>query len=449
MDYHGLVRRIRAASFRLATLAAVLAALAFGRTASASQPGSITVEPRIVEARVARASLEQLDLEIRVALRASHAATIRSIAFTDAFVGRVPVWMAPIDGHWPLSPGQELLIPRAVLVRVQARDALGADDFAAMVRKGSVPVRASVEVGVATPWLGRLFFQPRTQIVVREMSVDLPIQMPAGYLAPLARIGADIADVAQRGAAAWLASGLNRLPGRRTLVERFGGAVAGVTTRYAIEAGGTSTRRERRAAGVWWSPGVFCTTREALEPWRFDVGDATSLQIGAGRLRHDQAVVAIAPTGAHAGATIDADALASVLPAGDDRKVYTLVDGRRRRLRLGDRAAASNLACLRIAATEAPGAVPALPAAAPAPGSELAAFAPGTTAGLVWTRLDTADGTRLRLATPLHRTSFGSPLVAGDRLAGLVSSPTAAWTAAVVDAAAARAPHVAAGHAGR
>ena len=46
---------------------------------------------------------------------------------------------------------------------------------------------------------------------------------------------------------------------------------------------------------------------------------------------------------------------------------------------------------------------------------------------------------RLELATPLYRASFGSPLVSGDRIVGLVASATTAWPAAVVDGAAARA----------
>lgn len=402
-------------------------------------PVTVTVEPRIVEARLGRVSLEQLDLSLRVALRSSHDATIRSIAFTDAFVGQVPVWIEPIDGRWPLRSGQELLLPQTLQVRVQARDAVGAGDFGAIVRRGSVRVRASVKVAVATPWIARLFFMASTQTLVRRVEMDLPIQTGSGYLGPLARIGADIADVAQRGAATWLASGLNRLPGRSAVVARFGGAVAGVTTRYAIEAGGTPAARERRAAGAWWSPGVFCTTREVLEPWRFDVADATTLQLAGGRLRRDRGGVRIDATRDHAAVDLDLVRLDGLLPPPDDRKLHTLVDGRPRRLRLGDREATANLVCLRLGRSDPAAAGAAPESAPPPPGDDAAAFAPGASVGLVWTRIAPATAGRLRLETPLHRASFGSPLVARDRLVGLVASPTAAWPAGLVDAAAARA----------
>jgi hypothetical protein len=450
-------------TWRTVFIGAVLAGVAGGGTwvQASGLASAITVEPRIVEARLGRVSLDQLDVSLRVALRVSHAATIRSIAFNDAFVGQVPVWIEPVGGRWPLRSGEELVLPEALLVRVRARDAVGADDFGAIVRRGSVRVRTSVEVAIATPWLARLFFQPATRTIVRQVQMDLPIPVGSGALGPLARIGADIADVAQRGAASWLASGLNRLPGRTGVVSRFGGAVAGVTTRYAIEAGGTSSARERRAAGVWWSPGVFCTTREALEPWRFDVADATTLQQGGGRLRRDRGGVRIEATGSQPAVDLDLDALGARLPASDERRLFTLVEGRPRRLRLGSRESASNLVCLRL---DAAAAAPSLPAGAaetgaaaagaaaagvPAPpGAEVAAFAPGTAVGLVWTRIAPAGGGRLRLETPLHRASFGSPIVAGDRVIGLVASPTTAWPAAVVGAAAAD-PHPVAAAAAR
>jgi hypothetical protein len=406
--------------------------------------GDVTVEPRIVEARLGRISLEQVDVSLRVALRASQAATIRSIAFTDAFVGLVPVWIERVEGDWPLAPGRELVIPQPVQVRIHARDAVGVDDFGSIVRKGAVTVRASVEVAIATPWLGRLMLMGPTRTLVRDVALELPIQAGPVALGPLARIGADLADAAQRGAATWLATGLNRLPARSAVVARYGASVAAVTTRYAVEGGGAASgARERRAAGVWWNPAVFCTTREALEPWRFDVADATALQLGAARLRHERGAVRIAATAGRPALDLDAAALEQVLPAPVERRLYTLLDGRTRRLRLADRDAGSNLVCLQLA--EASAATTAVPhpiaASAPTAGAgttDVAAFSPGRSLAIVWTSVTPAGGSRLQIATPLHRLSFGSPLVNGDRVVGLVASPTTAWPAALVDSAAAK-----------
>jgi hypothetical protein len=225
------------------------------------------------------------------------------------------------------------------------------------------------------------------------------------------------------------------------MVLHFGGAIAGVTTRYGVEAGGTSTPRERRAAGVWWSAGVFCTTREAIEPWRYDVGDATALQLGGARLRRDGGRVHVAATRDHRGVDLDLAALEPVLPSPAERKLHALVDGQPRRIRLADRDAEANLVCLQI-----PGGAPTAPAASataePARAGtayDVAAFSPGRSLAVVWTSVTPGRDATLRIATPLHRASFGSPLVADGRIVGLVSSPTSAWPAATVAMAAARA----------
>src|SRR6187431_2329049 len=103
---------------RTRLIAVLVAAIATASTALHARGASdeVTVEPRIVEARLGRVSLEQVDVALQVALRASRAATIRSIAFTDAFVGQVPVWIERVEGNWPLERGRELVIPRPVQV---------------------------------------------------------------------------------------------------------------------------------------------------------------------------------------------------------------------------------------------------------------------------------------------------------------------------------------------
>jgi hypothetical protein len=430
-------------SGRMGVFGCALAVVAAGTYVQATGlPITVTVEPRIVEARLASVSLDQIDVRLRVGLRVSRAATIRSIAFTDAYVGQVPVWIEPVEGDWPLTAGEELVIPEPMQVRIHARDAVGVDDLGAIVRKGSVTVRTSVEVALETPWLARLFFAGPTRTLVREVVLDMPIQ--TGSLGPLARIGADLADVAQRGAATWLASGLNRLPARSAMVLRYSGAIAGVTARYHIDGAGPAAARERRASGVWWTPAVFCTTREAIEPWRFDVADATALQLAGGRLRQKGGGVRVEATREHAAVDLDVAALDGLLPSPADRKLYTLVDGRPRRLRLGDRGAVSNLVCLQIAdaATGTTAATAAVAPSATGTPNEVAAFSPGRSLTIVWTSVTTTRDDRLRIATPLHRLSFGSPLASGDRLVGVVASSTTAWPATVVAAAIARAPRL-------
>jgi len=424
-------------------VAILLAIVVAGTSLAASGlPNALTIEPRIVEATLGRVSLEQVDVSLQVALRASQAATIRSIAFTDAFVGQVPVWIERLDGDWPLAAGQELVLPERVQVRIHARDAVGAGDLGALIRRRSVTVRATVEVAVETPRLARMLFMGATRTLVRDVAVEMPVQFGTSSLGSLALIGADLVDAAQRGGGGgWLASGLNQLPARSGLVQRFGASVAGVTTRYAIDGGGSPGTRERRAAGAWWTPAVFCTTREALEPWRFDAADATDLQLGGSQLRREGGAVSVAATREHPALTIDLASLDRLLPSPDERKLYALVDGRRRPMRLADRTAESNLVCLQVADAPAPITQHAVTTNGNAT-TDVAAFSPGPPLVVLWTSVAPRKGDRLEIGTPLHRGSFGSLVVSGDRVLGLVASPTTAWTAAIVDAAAARAPRL-------
>ena len=156
----------------------------------------IAIEPRVVDASIEHVSLEKLDVAVHVAVRASHRATIKAVAITDAFVEGVPVSIAPIEGDWQLLPGQDLVLPQTLRVSAYARDAIGAQDLGAIVRQRSVTVRANVEVEVATPWPGRLLFLPSRQTVVKEIVMAVPIATGPSLLQPLTRLGADLADAA-------------------------------------------------------------------------------------------------------------------------------------------------------------------------------------------------------------------------------------------------------------
>jgi len=404
----------------------------------------IAIEPRVVDASIEHVSLEKLDVAVHVAVRASHRATIRAVAITDAFVEGVPVSIAPIAGEWQLVPGQDLVLPQTLRVSAYARDAIGTQDLGAIVRHGSVTVRANVEVEVATPWPGRLLFLPSRQTVVKEIVVAVPIATGPSLLQPLTRLGADLADAAQRVAAPFIDAGLNRLPARRALLTRVGNAVATITTTYTIAAAGTRTTRSQRAVGFWWTSGVFCTTQDALEPWRFDVADASALQAG-GRLDGDAGTVRIGATSVHPAIDLSLGAADSRLPAPRERRLFALAGGAARRIRVGDREDVSNVQCIRLRDGDDLAGLVAIDsegAASSTPGPDIAAFAHGRSIGVVWTGLGPGADGRLALRAPLHRYAFGSPLVGEGGVVGIVASPSTAWPVAVVREAASRAPRL-------
>jgi hypothetical protein len=405
---------------------------------SAIAPQAATKEPmfatRVVDARIESVSLERVDISLQVAVRASRNVTIRTLRFSDGFIETIPVWITPLEGRWPLRRGQEFVIPSRVAVTAYARDALGAGSLAELLDRAHVNARVIVEMSFDTPWLARMT-RTATDVAVTHVAFKAPV--PTTFLPqPLARLGAGLLEFLQRQAAPGLAAGPNGAAASRELLERFGRSTATVATEYEIEGGPSPGRRTVTTLGLWWTPSTVCTTREALEPWRYDAADASQLQVEGARLR-DDATTRIQSTSGTSVA-IDVRELRRQLPEPHQRRVYSLATGEPRRIQLALRTAPSALLCLQVGDAAGP-AVPTASSPAPA-----AAFAGDISRSLVWTETMVAAGSLLTLRTPLHRRSFGSPLVTGDGVVGLVASPDTAWDTRAIAAAAARALRVAA-----
>ena len=266
------------------------------RPARRGASDDVTVEPRIVEA-TARARLARADRRV-AAGRAAR------LAGRDHPLDRL---------HRCLRrPGAGL--DRARRGRLAARARPRAGDSASRCRSASTPgtrsaptisapssARARSRSGPASkwpsrrPWLARLMFMGPTRTLVRDVVLELPIQ--TGAVVPRSA-GAHRRRPRRRGAARRrdVAGHRPQSPARPQRDGRSATAGPSPASPPATpsRAAARADARERRAAGVWWSPAVFCTTREAIEPWRFDVADATALQLGGARLRRDRGAVRIA-----------------------------------------------------------------------------------------------------------------------------------------------------------
>ena len=416
---------------------AVLAAACLSVTALQAAGGSTTPKeplfvPRVVDVKIESVSLERVDVSMQMAVRASRNLTIRTLRFSDGFIDTIPVWVTPLEGRWPLRRGEEFVIPSRISITAYARDALGAGSLATLLARTEVDARAVVEMSFDTPWLARLM-RTAADVAVTEVAFKAPVPSTP-LLAPLAKLGAGMLEFLQRQAAPSLAAGPNGAAASRDLLDRFGRSVATIETAYEIEGGPAPGRRTAKTLGVWWTPSTFCTTREALEPWRYDAADASRLQVEGARLR-DSATTLQLRSASGSSITIDPRDVRRQLPSRQDRRVYSLATGEPRRMRLGLRTAPSALLCLKVG-DEAGTALPIATAAAPA-ANPAAAFSGEPSRTLVWT--DTAAaGTLLTLKTPVHRRSFGSPLVTGDGVVGMVASADSAWNAQAIAAAAAR-----------
>jgi len=413
---------------RVAWLLAVAAVLAEG-TGRAAEPLFV---PRVADVRIESVSLDRVDISLQMVVRARRNVTIRTLRFSDGLIDKIPVWVSPLDGRWPLRKGEEFVIPDRIAITAYARDALGTASLAELLGRKEVDAHAVVEMSFDTPKMARMFGTP-INVAVTEMSFKAPVPAPPVPQA-LAQIGAGLLELLQRQAAPIFAAGPNGQAGNQEVIDRFSRSVATLETDYEIEGGPAPGRRSAKTLGVWWTSSIYCTTREAFEPWRYSAGDAAQLQIEGARLRESATAMRIVAP-ASSSMTIDAHELRQRLPKAADRRVYSLATGEPRRMRLAVRTDPSALLCLRLRDEEGPS----LPSGtAPAPA---AVFAGEVSRGLVWTEA-VANGSMLTLRTPVHRQSFGSPLVTGAGVVGLVASPDSAWDASAIALAAARALRV-------
>lgn len=403
---------------------------------AATEPGRAAEPlfvPRVVDARVDRVWLDRVDVSLQMALRASRNVTIRTLTFSDGAIDKIPVWITPLAGRWPLRRGEEFVIPTRIAITAYARDALGAVSLVDLVGRKEVDARAVVEMSFDTPWVARMFGPP-SDVAIAQVAFKAPVPaMPMPQ--PLAQLGAGVLEFLQRQAAPLYATGPGGQAGNREVLDRFGRAVATVETEYELEGGPMPGSRTIRTLGVWWTPSIYCTTREAFEPWRYSAADASQLQIEGARLRESATTTQIHALSGSSIA-IDVGELRRQLPKPEERRVYSLATGEPRRMRLALRTAPSALLCLRVRDEEGPALAA---AAAPAPA---AVFAGEPSRGLVWTEAVDASGPMLTLRTPVHRQSLGSPLVTGQAVVGLVASTDTAWDAGAIALAAARALHV-------
>jgi hypothetical protein len=413
-------------------LAVWLTATSTGAAGDAAATKEPLFATRVVDVRIDSVSLERVDISLQLAVRASRHLTIRTLTFSNGLVDTIPVWVSPLAGRWPLRRGEEFVIPSRVAVTAFARDALAAGSLADLIGRKEVDARAIVELSFETPWVARLL-RTATDVAVTEVAFKAPV--PATSLpGPLARLGAGILEFMQRQAAPGLAAGPDGPAASRDVADRFSRSMATLDTVYEIEGGPSPGRRTATTLGLWWTPSVVCTTREALEPWHYDAIDASQLQVQGARLR-DATTLQIRSAGKPSIA-IDVRELRRRLPKTPQRRVYSLATGEPRTMRLASRTAPSALVCLRLD-DDAGATVPIASGPAPA-----AAFAGEAARRLVWTETVSATGSRLTLRTPVHRRSFGSPLVTSTGVVGLVASPDTAWDAQAIAAAAARALRV-------
>jgi hypothetical protein len=409
------------------TLLALSVPLLAERPGGAAAPPTPLFEALVRSVGIERASLSHIEASIEVALRASRDVTVRRLSFRDSSVEGVPVWIDEVAGEWRLRRDQELRLPERLRARAQTVDLLQMERLADAIRRRAVTVRTTVGVDVATPWSARLFFAGPTRAAIVRAEVEAPLGGSSDLWQPLAALSALVGQ-RLRNSLSPVASGLRDLSsGRRALVAAVTPSLATMTTTYeVVTRDGRRQPRARRTLGVAVSPQALCTTREAIEPWRFDVDEAVLLQTQGARLSPDAPRLTVTWHGASATpAGVDAVDLMARLPRVRGRSLRTPVGDRVRRIALLDRDGDANLVCLALANPKPATGAEDWRQGAGVTGDEAAVFVsrPEQAPSLVWARVTegSAEGTN-RLAAPLASEALGSPVVSSKGLVGMLVS---------------------------
>ena len=269
MQHSHLRRRRRTRGPTAAAVCAlVLATVGLHAAQSAQVEKPPLFDTRVVDVKVEGVSLERVDVSMQIAVRASRNVTIRTLTFSDGYIDRIPVWVAPVEGPWPLRKGEEFVIPPRVQVTLQSRDALASGGLASLLGRDAVDARATVEMSFDTPWMARML-RTATDVAITEVAFKAPVPASSPLMQPLARLGAGVIELLQRQAGPLLASGPGGQAATRDVLDRFGPSVATVETEYEIEGGPAPGRRTIKTLGLWWTPSIYCTTREAFEHSRY------------------------------------------------------------------------------------------------------------------------------------------------------------------------------------
>ena len=137
---------------------------------------------------------------MQMAVRASRNVTIRTLAFSDGSIDKIPVWVTPVDGRWPLRKGEEFVIPpgcghRATRATRSAPAGLAVCSGVRKWMRGP-----TVEMSFDTPWLARML-RTATDVAITEVAFKAPVPARRRCMQPLARLGAGVLEFLQRQAA--------------------------------------------------------------------------------------------------------------------------------------------------------------------------------------------------------------------------------------------------------
>ena len=392
----------RTAGFLLVALAAAVAQ---------APPALQRLEVQSVE--LAEVSTDRVRLRVRLGGIAERDIAVRTLTFDDASLNGIPLFSPPVSGPLKIAKGEPFANAGILEASIYYRDLSSLEPVRRMVREEKALVLATVRLQPELSLMQRVALWSSNAWVSWKVERTVTVQLPGG------RAGKTAAELALAGAdAVWVAGrrGLEWRRERDTLTQelrrKYAKRVLTVETRYTLVKGGQKSSLVWRGLGFHHGDGEVLVPAEAVEPWMFDAAVADALAAGSVEIVPESLDVKVGGSSLRKG-TVAVGAI------GRDKGKGLSVE-RRKTYALRDRGSAFNVARLHVAGLQ---------------GGRL----PETshTGDVALFRLRDGGGTELlmmsaamdnglpRLLDPVDSRAFGSPVIHGTGVVGIVVGQTA------------------------
>lgn len=266
-------------------LGAVVLAAAVA-AARAQEPSEKSSLPKFEFGKVSYDDLstKRLRLALEMKLSAPRDMVLQSLAFEQVSLNGLPIFIEPYEADVRLEKDQPVALPKPILLELHFREISSFDSIRDLLRTNQVNLKAKIlarakltgAAGFFT--LGHSF---RGDFPVDEkLKVEL-LENP--FVRPLAdRLLAELADPKSSFNIRWAEEKL-QLQALQHSGDKVAPGVVLIETRYRLVDKKSNEGREMRqfGAGFLAAPQKILTTKQTVEPWKFDPGATRLLASGA------------------------------------------------------------------------------------------------------------------------------------------------------------------------
>ena len=434
----------------------LLLAGAFGILVSATCPAQTRTEAAPAGEEVHVDKIELLDLQtdrigfaVTPSIIPSQQVRIMTVTFYGMRINGIPVFVPPVSEEIELHPGVRASLRRPMQFTIYFRDLTSLQPLIDLVKGGRIKVEGNAILEAKLDLLPSILLMKKTAHAPIRIDADLPLDIPGGSLVRDQTLKA--LSVAEAGRSI-LSKSLLYLLGtdetQKRLQDRFGRSVFFAVARYEMtDSNHNRYPVEKMGVAFRATDRQVVTTREMVEPWRFDSAIALKLKRGELTMVKDSFDLLLWPAGSTYtrlnGQPIEGNAVSlkkhdfRLAPgvAETERMVATENGTRATLVSTAPRASASNLAVLEFATSPKSGppmvavgdtkieagGYRALVAFRFSAGSYTQAVEPE----IVRLSARVVEG-RLVFDDPIDSSALGSPVLSDDGLVGILQDETSA-----------------------